>query len=33
MGWLKIAGIGLVIGLVALGIGGYFLKRRSRNDF
>jgi len=33
MGWLKIAGIGFAIGLVALGIGGYFLKKRSRNDF
>ncbi len=32
-GWLKIAGIGLLIGLVALGIGSFFLKKRTRNDF
>jgi D-alanyl-D-alanine carboxypeptidase (penicillin-binding protein 5/6) len=33
MGWLKIAGIGLAIGLVVLGIGSFFMKKRSRNDF
>ncbi len=33
MGWLKIAGIGLAIGLVALGVGSFFMKRRARNDF
>ena len=33
MGWLKIAGIGLAIGLVALGVGSFFIKKRSRNDF
>lgn len=32
-GWLKIAGIGLVIGLVVVGIGSFFLKKRSQNDF
>ncbi len=33
MGWLKIAGIGLAVGLVALGIGSFFMKKRARNDF
>jgi D-alanyl-D-alanine carboxypeptidase (penicillin-binding protein 5/6) len=33
MGWLKIAGIGLAIGLAVLGIGSFFMKKRSRNDF
>jgi len=31
--WLKIAGIGFAIGVVVLIIGGFFMKKRSRNDF
>lgn len=33
LGWLKIAGIGLAVGLVALGLVSLVLKKRSRNDF
>lgn len=33
MGWLKIAGIGLVIGLVVLGIGSFFMKKGAKHDF
>jgi hypothetical protein len=33
MGWLKVAGIGLAVELVALAIGGFFIKKRSQNDF
>lgn len=33
MGWLKIAGIGVAIGLVGLAIGSFFIKKRPRNDF
>ena len=32
-GWLKIAGVGLAIGLVVVAVGSFFIKKRSRNDF
>ena len=33
MGWLTIAGLGLVMGLAVLGIGRFFMQKRSRNGF
>jgi hypothetical protein len=32
-GWLKIAGIGLAVSLVAVAIGSFFIRKRPRNEF